>query len=277
MEGPLRSGNSPPQGRAIWDTSIRSKAADPGDVPWRTRLRLNLVSTSPAKDVDVLVVIPAHNEADTVAAAVTAVIAAGRHADVALRLVVVADACTDHTARVARSAGAEVLVIDSNNVGTARAAGFTHVLSERTPEPGPRHRFWLATTDADSHVPLDWFQKQATYRNLGADVVIGTVCLAPEPGADPLGKAWADDYGAKITAGVHDHIHGANLAFSAAAYSAVGGFGDLAADEDVDLVARLRASRAHIMTVTDMPVMTSRRTTGRVPRGFARTLGAMPA
>ena len=243
----------------------------------RTQLRLNLVSTSPAKDVDVLVVIPAHNESHTVAGAVTAVLAAARHAGITLRLLVVADACTDHTAHAALAAGAEVLVIDSNNVGAARAAGFTLGLSEGTRGAEPGYPLWLGTTDADSHVPLDWFQKQAAHRNRGADVVIGTVCLAPETGADPLGEAWAADYRAKITAGAHDHIHGANLAFSAAAYTAVGGFRDLAADEDVDLVERLRSSEAHIMTVTDMPVMTSRRTTGRVPRGFARTLGAMPA
>lgn len=226
-----------------------------------------------------ITVIPAHDEAETIAAALTAVRASARLARVPLRLIVVADACADETAMIARSAGAEVLEIDANNVGAARAAGFHHVLSGPSPvrEAPTAGGQWLATTDADSHVPLDWFAKQAAHRRRGADVVVGTVILAPVPGADPVGLAWAVEYAQKISGEEHHHIHGANLAFTARAYLAVQGFRSVTDDEDVDLVTRLRGSAATVVTATDMPVMTSRRTTGRAPRGFAQTLGALHA
>lgn len=233
-----------------------------------------------------IVVIPAHDESETIAAALGSVHAAARQADVRLRLLVVADACTDETAAIARAAGAEVLEIDANNVGAARAAGFDHALTSpvdaadlpaSADHPPPAYEQWLATTDADSHVPPDWFAKQAEHRDRGADVVVGTVMLTPVAGADPVGLAWAADYAQKITGSRHSHIHGANLAFTARAYLAVKGFRSLADDEDVDLVSRLQRSDAVLVTATDMPVMTSRRTTGRAPRGFARTLGALNA
>lgn len=241
------------------------------------------MSAAAAPELDVLVVIPAHDEAAMVFAAVTAVRAAADHAHTALRLILVADACRDATATLAREAGAEVLEIDAHNVGTARAAGFRHGLSTAPAGPGaapsnPRTtRPWLATTDADSQVPLDWFTRQKAHRSQGADVVIGTVSLDPRLGEDPLGCAWASDYTGKFTPGGHGHIHGANLAFSADRYLDIQGFRSLEADEDVDLVRRFREAGARIVTATDMPVLTSRRTTGRVPRGFAQTLGALPA
>nr|WP_274616137.1 glycosyltransferase [Nesterenkonia sp. YGD6] len=238
-----------------------------------------MVTAHSAQHPHVIVVIPAHDEAGAIGAAVTAVRASAHHADVQLRLIVVADACTDDTAAIARSAGVEVLEIGANNVGAARAAGFEHALTglaDVTDAPLGAEQ-WLVTTDADSHVPLDWFAKQAEHRDRGADVVVGTVMLAPVPGADPVGLAWAAEYAEKITGRRHSHIHGANLAFTARAYRAVAGFRSLADDEDVDLVARLRRSDAVVVTATDMPVMTSRRTTGRAPRGFAQTLGALHA
>ncbi|GAA1165121.1 glycosyltransferase [Nesterenkonia sandarakina] len=226
-----------------------------------------------------IVVIPAHDEATTVGAAVTSVQASARRAALRLRLIVVADACADATAPTARAAGAEVIEIGANNVGAARAAGFTHALSTTGPDTGshPGALPWLATTDADTQVPLDWLAKHAAYRDRGADVVVGTVLLAPVDGEDPVGRAWAEEYAEKITASGHRHIHGANLGFSAHAYLSVQGFRSLADDEDVDLMARLRLSGAVIVTATDLPVVTSRRTTGRAPRGFARTLGALNA
>ncbi|WP_218221197.1 glycosyltransferase [Nesterenkonia sp. Act20] len=241
------------------------------------------MSAAAAPELDTLVVIPAHDEAATVLAAVTAVRAAADHAGALVHLIVVADACSDATAALAREAGAEVLEIDAHNVGAARAAGFRHGLRATAPGPGslrPGSQTaapWLATTDADSQVPLDWFSRQSAHRNRGADVVIGTVSLDPRVGKDALGRAWACDYTGKFIAGGHGHIHGANLAFSAESYREVQGFRSLEADEDVDLVHRFRAAGARIATATDMPVLTSRRTNGRVPRGFAQTLAALPA
>lgn len=68
------------------------------------------------------VVIPAHDEQTSIGAVVAA--AAGYDT------VVVADACTDETAAVARGLGARVIEIDAGDKGTAMAAGLAAVGSD---------------------------------------------------------------------------------------------------------------------------------------------------
>ena len=66
------------------------------------------------------VVVPAHNEADTIGDVVVAIAAAPSVSAV----IVVADKCTDDTVAVAQAAGASVVVsIESGNKGSAMAAG----------------------------------------------------------------------------------------------------------------------------------------------------------
>lgn len=69
--------------------------------------------------MSVTVIIPAHNEA----ASVTSVLRAASGSPATGQLVVVADACTDGTAEVARSFGAQVLEIEAGDKGTAMATG----------------------------------------------------------------------------------------------------------------------------------------------------------
>jgi hypothetical protein len=59
------------------------------------------------------VLIPAHNEAATIQAAITGIRSqeAGAHS----QIIVVADNCSDETANIARSAGADVIVTEGNN------------------------------------------------------------------------------------------------------------------------------------------------------------------
>jgi glycosyltransferase involved in cell wall biosynthesis len=68
------------------------------------------------------VVIPAHDEAATIGDVIIA--ASG------FDVVVVADACTDATAQVARGLGARVIAIDAADKGTAMAAGLAAVGSD---------------------------------------------------------------------------------------------------------------------------------------------------
>jgi glycosyltransferase involved in cell wall biosynthesis len=68
------------------------------------------------------VVIPAHNEASTIGTVIEA--AAG------FDVIVVADACTDATAAVARGLGARVIEIDAGDKGTSMAAGLAAVGSD---------------------------------------------------------------------------------------------------------------------------------------------------
>ena len=74
------------------------------------------------------VVIPAHNEQDLLPSCLTAVQQAARQLAVPVHLVVVADACNDRTAAVARSQGADVVEVSTRCVGAARRAGVSQVL-----------------------------------------------------------------------------------------------------------------------------------------------------
>jgi len=68
------------------------------------------------------------------------------------------------------------------------------------------------------------------------------------------------------------HVHGANLGIRASAYLEVGGFRPLVEHEDVDLVERLRASGKTITPANSSEVLTSGRSFGRTPGGYARYL-----
>lgn len=102
------------------------------------------------------VVIPAHDEAATVGAAIDSV----RRSLVAARvrsscIVVVADACTDATAAVARRhlrTRDVVLEVAVRAAGAARAEGCRMVLDRL----GPPERTWVLGLDADSRAPRDW-------------------------------------------------------------------------------------------------------------------------
>src|SRR6202020_2364840 len=122
------------------------------------------------------VVIPAHDEEDLLPSCLAAVrLAVAPLAGIAVHVVVVADACTDQTARLARAGGAAMLDISARSVGAARAAGVQEVLRRTAPlDPGS---VWLATTDADTLVPPCWLTRQLRYAGGGCDAVVGTVTV----------------------------------------------------------------------------------------------------
>lgn len=221
------------------------------------------------------VAIPAHNEAALLPSCLAAV---GR-ATAALRAlpvhtIVVADACTDGTARLAREAGASVVEISARNVGAARAAGMRAALCEM-PGLDPA-RVWLATTDADTLVPPGWLSRQLLCAGRGWDAVLGTVTVTDWvgwPGA--LAAVFAAHY--RHGARTHQHVHGANLGVRGSAYLAAGGFPALRTGEDHALLASLRSAGRAVLPVTDIPVETSARQQARAPRGFSHLLGRLAA
>lgn len=218
----------------------------------------------------VVVVVPAHDEEELIPAALDAI---GRAAAVVAprvrtTIVVVANACTDRTAEIARGRGVTVVEADTADVGAARAAGFAWAMTQGI---GPLDRLWLATTDADSRVPAEWLAAQLEAAATGGDVYLGTVAL--EPAERASFADWVDSYAAasRDDAG-HGHVHGASMGMRAAVYVTAGGFRSMPCDEDVDLVTRLTAGGARIVWDESCPVITSSRLAARAPRGVAADL-----
>lgn len=211
------------------------------------------------------IAIPAHNEQKAIAGCLAAALAASRNPrllEEAVTLVVVLDSCCDDTGLIAAAYGVEVLRVDARNVGVARAAGAEWLLDR-----GAR---WLAFTDADTCVSVNWLAEQL---DLQADVVCGTVGVddwTPHgENAALIHLHFSETY---FDVDGHRHIHGANLGVSAEAYRRAGGFPKLACSEDVAFVEALQASGASIAWSARPRVTTSARRQARAVGGFADAL-----
>lgn len=207
----------------------------------------------------IAVIVPAHNEEQLLASCLRALGRAARAVSTLaeqVQILVVLDDCSDASEAVVHAHGLETLKVSARNVGHARRAGAALML-----ERGAR---WLAFTDADSCVPINWLRCQLAF---AADAVCGTVHVLnwqPQQGAT-LRERYLAHYQACEG---HRHIHGANLGISARAYEHVGGFQALALHEDVQLVSDLQQHGAHIVWTARNSVSTSSRRDCRVQGGF---------
>jgi glycosyltransferase involved in cell wall biosynthesis len=219
------------------------------------------------------VVIPARNERAKLPSCLRAVLTAALCAPIPVTIVVVLDDCDDGSAELAGEYGPDVhfINVDAHNVGAARAVGFAYARSLSGPPSGKDAECWYATTDADSQVDPDWLVHQL---GLGADMVLGVVRVTDwqQHDADVADRFMRSYAGPPDQDGDHEHIHGANMGFSARAYWRVGGFRNLPSGEDVDLVARFEAAGYSIHRDTELSVITSARTQARAPQGFAHHL-----
>ncbi|MCO5103941.1 MAG: glycosyltransferase [Burkholderiaceae bacterium] len=213
----------------------------------------------------IAIVVPAHNESQRIGRCLSSLQQAARCPRLGaepVRIFVVADACTDATARIAEQQGAEVLPCQARSVGVARALGANAALAA-----GAR---WLAFTDADSVVAEDWIAQQLAQ---GCDAVCGTVQVDNWRAWGRLRSAMRAHFAKTyVDADGHRHIHGANLGVSAVAYRRAGGFAALASSEDVALVQALQDSGARIAWSAAPRVRTSARKRYRAPGGFGATL-----
>ncbi len=218
------------------------------------------------------VVVPAHNEESLLARCLDGLMFASKQGGVPpVRIVVVADACSDDTVEVARTMGTDVLEVELRSAGAARAVGFELIVGERDV---PMDELWLCTTDADSIVPDHWFLHHAQKEALGYDAVVGTVVVDDwSEHASHTPRRYSRLYGPGRDG--HPHVHGANLGLSGGAYATIGGFPPLALAEDHALVAALNQFHLRICRTGNAPVLTSARRDARAPHGFGALLEAM--
>lgn len=228
------------------------------------------------------VVVPVHDEEDSVGRSLDALSAAVTslmrdRPGVAVGVTLVLDGCTDGTAAVVDRArrtdptwsGGALHVRTSAHVGVgrARALGTAHArLLADGVVPG---RHWLAHTDADSRVHRDWLVQQVDAMLAGAHVLVGAVVPDPDDLDPVVLERWRGAHPPGATLG---HVHGANLGVRADADAALGGFDPVPEHEDVRLVERARALGLDVRATTDLPVVTSGRFAGRTPGGYAEHL-----
>ena len=226
------------------------------------------------------VVVPVHNEQELLAASLRSLVDAFEEVSqwgAASRLMVVLDSCRDASEDIAlelqdvlaRDEGlVEVSVVkcEAKNVGYARGFGCSALLARWSRLPPSK--IWLATTDADSRVPLNWLATQVMQHEAGAEHWSGRVVVTDwSEHRHETGLRWQIEYDQESRP-----IHGASLGFNAAAYLAAGGFEALKTGEDRALHRALtdQGGRVHYDSATR--VVTSARRRARAPYGFAHAL-----
>lgn len=187
-----------------------------------------------------------------------------------VRVVVACDSCSDTTVDVVRSLHREDDRIDLvegrwHSAGAARSAAIRRALDGVL---APRADVWVATTDADTVVPIDWLMGHARCWASGDHAVAGVVDLIDH--TEAMGAVFGRHY--VLGHDSHGHVHGANLGVRADAYLHVGGVPALALAEDHELWQALRHAGFTCRSSVAIRVATSARLTGRAPGGFADTL-----
>jgi len=202
--------------------------------------------------VRISVVIPAFNEerllGETVRSVKTAVAAFSRR-NWETELIVCDNNSTDHTAEVARAAGATVVFEPVNQIARARNRGAAAASGD-----------WLIFVDADSHPGIELFAEVAEQIASGRCLAGGaTVKLNGRyPKASMVTRLWNG-----LSRALH-WLAGSFIFCEAAAFRKIGGFSsELFASEEIDLSRRLkklaRAEQKKIVILHRHPIVTSAR------------------
>ncbi len=227
--------------------------------------------------VDVLVAIPARDEAARIEACLRSVLTAIRLARLQgvvgrSTVAVAAHCCRDDTAARARrlleAADVDFLVWEYDQpapVGAVRTQ-LVH-----------RHQCsgWLFSTDADTIVPPSWITTGLRLAEMSsAQLVVGLVDLLD---VDPRLRAAHDQLvRAGIAAdGSHSHVYAANLAVRMDVFRTVGGFPGVPNGEEHALLAAVEAAGRPILRTIHWRVRTSGRTHGRARDGLGDLLGRL--
>lgn len=218
------------------------------------------------------VVIPAHDEAATIAATVDSVrVSLDRAAVVDACIVVVADACSDATAAHARrrlEAPDLVVEVSHRCVGAARAEGSRRALQQLG---APPERCWLLSIDGDSVAPADWVARHLAHAAAGVECVTGIVDLDTRAPGE-LRRRFAASYLAAVDGASHRHVHGTNFGIRGDTLLQAGNWSHLRTGEDHALWGAVAALGRTAVQDPSIVVTTSARTVGRAPDGFAADL-----
>jgi hypothetical protein len=230
------------------------------------------VCTRPCRHL--LVAVPARDEQVSIADCLASIDRAATRVGAPVTIALAADSCRDETADVARAVPlrhTELMVIEGTwgRAGAARAAAVAHAL-ERIGSPD---RCWIANTDADCRVPVDWLAVQLQHARRAA-AVAGVVTLDPATTPHHLLAAFRRTY--RIEGNRHRHVHGANLGLWADAYTAAGGWCTRTiVGEDHALWDAVRAGGRPVTQTAASRVITSARIRSRVDGGFATDLSLL--
>lgn len=228
----------------------------------------------------VVVVVPAHDEQDTVVDMMSAVDRAARSCPVPVNAVLVLDSCSDGTRSRANIAVASARAVSWSLIETthrrassARQCGLDHLTAHLVREE-PWSDIAVLSTDADTQVPTDWIARHTRLLSDGCDAVAGVVELTSDAESDLDHERWSAEYTSRFAVdGSHPHVHCANLSVRLDLLDAAGGFGHARRAEDIDLWERLRLlTPARLRSVQASTVSTSQRGDGRVVGGFATAL-----
>jgi hypothetical protein len=216
---------------------------------------------------------------------------------VLVRIVVLANNCTDQSASLARRLGeassldvrvAEVSFPPSTaHAGNARRAAMD--IAEAWLVEGGERDGVILTTDADSQVAPNWIAENLAGFEAGAEAVLGRIDLDEDgkflPAALHRRGELEDAYERLLTElswlldplehdpwPHHATISGASLGITRTAYCRVGRLPRVALGEDKALIALLARQDARIRYSPTIQVITSGRTNGRAPGGVADTL-----
>lgn len=260
---------------------------------WLSRDNLTLPTLPVGAPRQVVVGVPARDEATDIIRCLAALDNAAGRAAIPVTIVVGANNCMDTTAAFARSYAARWADVVVDEVllspGQAHAGGARRYVMDKAADLAGASGV-VMTTDADSRVDVDWIAANLGEIAGGADAVAGVITFdaAARAVLPELRHRAAEWHLASLHARLehlvdprpHDpwprHIWawGASLALTVEAYRAVGGVPPVALAEDralADAVERagLRLRRSHAPLV-----FTSPRRCGRAPGGFADLLAS---
>ena len=263
-----------------------------------------LVAAPPALACRACVVVPARDEAQSIAQTLAA-LAEQRDSDGrplapdTYEVILLANNCRDETVATARRFAmqrdwpalhvAEVtLPPDRAHVGMARRMAMDEA-ARRLASVG-QSRGLVATTDADTVVAPTWLAAMLHEVERGAEAVGGRIlvtdaeleAMAPAVRRRFLHHVAYASLAHEVEARIdpqpgdpwpsHEQFSGASLAVTVQAYRQVGGLPSLPSNEDVALGTALRRSDIAIRHSIDVRVFTSGRVHGRAPAGMADLL-----